>query len=376
MPNEIFFGESRVVDLSGFYGNKKHRKQRVRGLIRILSSYKFTIVENTPIEQEIALDPELLGQVFENLLASYNPETQTTARKQTGSFYTPRPIVDYMVTESLKCYLKGELCKRLPDILEADADEGLDILFLYTDREHSFTEEERDVLIQAIDNCKILDPACGSGAFPMGALHRLVFLLQKLDPHNERWMRRQIDKAAEIYDAQAREVAIDAIKRDFADNELDYGRKLYLIENCLYGVDIQPIAIQITKLRCFISLVCDQRTNRKETKNYGIRPLPNLETKFVAANTLVRLPRQHGPQQLGLDSSQTLRRLERDLEEVRHRHFTATTRRKKLSLQRKDKDLREKLALELRKGIFNDDSVLRKNSRLESLRLYKRRGFL
>ena len=194
-PNELFFGKSRVVDLSAIYADKKRRKQRVRGLIHILSGYKFTIVENTPIEQEIALDPELLGQVFENLLASYNPETQTTARKQTGSFYTPRPIVDYMVTESLKCYLKGELCKRLPDILEADADEGLDILFSYTEREHAFTEEERAILIEAIDNCKILDPACGSGAFPMGALHKLVFILQKLDPHNERWMRRQIDKA-------------------------------------------------------------------------------------------------------------------------------------------------------------------------------------
>ena len=71
---------------------------------------------------------------------------------------------------------------------------------------------------------------------------------------------------------QAREVAIDAIKRDFADNELDYGRKLYLIENCLYGVDIQPIAIQITKLRCFISLVCDQRTNRNRDKELRNSP--------------------------------------------------------------------------------------------------------
>ena len=360
VPNELFFGEPRVVDLSAIYADKKRRNQKVRGLIHILNGYKFTIVENTPIEQEIALDPELLGQVFENLLASYNPETQTTARKQTGSFYTPRPIVDYMITESLKFYLKGELCKRLPDILEADADDGLDILFSYSEREHAFTDEEKSVLIQAIDNCKILDPACGSGAFPMGALHKLVFILQKLDPHNEGWMQRQIDKATEIDDVQAREAAIDAIKRAFEDNELDYGRKLYLIENCLYGVDIQPIAIQITKLRCFISLVCDQRANRNKAKNYGIRPLPNLETKFVAANTLIYLPRQQGTQQLGLDSSKTIRRLEKDLEEVRHRHFSATTRREKLLLQKKDKDLREKLALELRQGIFNDDSVSQK----------------
>ena len=70
-----------------------------------MESYKFTITENTPIEEDVALDPELLGKVFENLLASYNPETKTTARKQTGSFYTPREIVNYMVDESLIAYL-------------------------------------------------------------------------------------------------------------------------------------------------------------------------------------------------------------------------------------------------------------------------------
>ena len=251
--------------------------------------------------------------------------------------------------------------KRLPDILEADADEGLDILFSYSEREHAFTDGEKSVLIQAIDNCKILDPACGSGAFPMGALHKLVFILQKLDPHNAQWMRRQIDKATEIDDVQAREASIDAIKRAFADNELDYGRKLYLIENCLYGVDIQSIAIQITKLRCFISLVCDQRANLNKAKNYGIRPLPNLETKFAAANTLISLPRQQGSEQLGLDSSP-------DYSETRER--TRKTCAIVTSLQqlevrnyhcrRKDKEIREKLVLELRKGIFNDDSVARR----------------
>lgn len=83
-------------------------------------SEKFTIVENTPIDQEIALDPELLGKVFENLLASYNEETKTTARKQTGSFYTPRPIVDYMVDESLKAHLTRALVEK-SRIKELDA---------------------------------------------------------------------------------------------------------------------------------------------------------------------------------------------------------------------------------------------------------------
>ena len=88
VPNEIFFSEPQEVNLNAVYDTKNSR-YTVRGLIHILNRYKFTIAENTPIEQEVALDPELLGQVFENLLAAYNPETGTTARKQTGSFYTP-----------------------------------------------------------------------------------------------------------------------------------------------------------------------------------------------------------------------------------------------------------------------------------------------
>ncbi|MFM5955602.1 MAG: hypothetical protein ACKOQ2_00300, partial [Dolichospermum sp.] len=106
VPNVLFFGEATDVDLNQTYGTK-NKKYKVQGLINIFNRYKFTIDENTPIEEEIALDPELLGKVFENLLAAYNPETETTARKQTGSFYTPREIVNYMVDESLIAYLQN-----------------------------------------------------------------------------------------------------------------------------------------------------------------------------------------------------------------------------------------------------------------------------
>ena len=101
VPNELFFAEEHEVELSAVAGTPKNRRARVRGLIHLLNRYKFTIAENTPIEEEVALDPELLGRVFENLLAAYNPETGTTARKQTGSFYTPREVVNYMVDEAL-----------------------------------------------------------------------------------------------------------------------------------------------------------------------------------------------------------------------------------------------------------------------------------
>ena len=88
VPDFLFFGVEREVDLSADYGDTKFRRVPVRGLIHIFNRYNFTVEENTPIEQEVALDPELSGKVFENLLAAYNPETGATARKQTGSFYT------------------------------------------------------------------------------------------------------------------------------------------------------------------------------------------------------------------------------------------------------------------------------------------------
>jgi type I restriction-modification system DNA methylase subunit len=339
VPNHLFFAEKqRGIDLSEAYGRKDRGKEEVSGLIRILNRYKFTIVENTPIDQEIALDPELLGKVFENLLASYNEETKTTARKQTGSFYTPRPIVDYMVDESLKSYLAQALTEKT-GMQREDAEAGLDILFAYTEREHAFSDREKRVLIRAIDDCKILDPACGSGAFPMGVLHKLVYILGKLDPGNKLWRQKQIEAAEAIPDSTAREAAITAIEEAFDKNEDDYGRKLYLIENCLYGVDLQPIAIQISKLRFFISLICDQKTNRDKAKNHGIRPLPNLETKFVAADTLIGLPEME--QSLLVDPR--VDEIEREIESLYHRHFGIQRRDQKLALQRRINELRREL---------------------------------
>lgn len=339
IPDRLFFAQHATADLSDVYGDKKRKSEKITGLIHILHRYKFTIVENTPIDQEIALDPELLGKVFENLLASYNEETKTTARKQTGSFYTPRPIVDYMVDESLKAHLSRRLVQQAR-MTEPDAKAGLDILFAYTERQHPFTQDEVALLIQAIDSLKILDPACGSGAFPMGVLHKLVYVLGKLDPDNQRWKETQLAKL----DSQPMREALEAA---FADNNDDYGRKLYLIENCLYGVDIQPIAIQITKLRFFISLVCDQRTNRSKKDNHGIRPLPNLETKFVAADTLIGLPIPEPD----LFLRSLIEPIEREIETAYHNHFTIQRRDQKLALQRKIKGLRQRLADTLLQGL-------------------------
>jgi len=374
VPNELFFGDFQDVDLNADFGTSR-KKYQVRGLIEIFNSYKFTIAENTPFEEDVALDPELLGQVFENLLAAYNPETQTTARKQTGSFYTPREIVNYMVDESLIAYLKNYLPSPPAPLPQGEegkkqeesqsltppspqgeggrGDEGrLRHLLSYTDEPHQFTDAEVERLIQALDNCKILDPACGSGAFPMGILQKMVHILSKLDRHNERWKHQQKEReilpvledlrqAQKISYEQAREAAVrqleerlGQIEDDFANNEKDYPRKLFLIENCIYGVDIQPIALQIAKLRCFISLIVEQKVDNNQP-NRGILPLPNLETKFVAANSLIRFS-----DQLNLRSNEVIA-TEQELKEVQKKHFTARSKATKDKYRERDQELRK-----------------------------------
>lgn len=348
VPNFLFFSDYRTLDLSDAYGDKKRKKEKVRGLINLLDSYKFTVTENTPIEEEIALDPELLGKVFENLLASYNPETGITARKQTGSFYTPREIVHYMVDESLIVYLEGQLKAKVPGLSDMkDLQNLLREVFAYTEKVHPFDEDEVEALIDAIDKCKILDPACGSGAFPMGILHKLVFILGKLDPQNERWKQKQLDKLDSV---SMRE----ELERTFENNDDDYGRKLYLIENCIYGVDIQPIAIQISKLRFFISLICDQRTNKNKARNCGIRPLPNLETKFVAANTLISLKKKQT-----LLRNPEIDNKEAQIERLRKRYFSVRSRREKLKLQEQDRQLRMEIYQLLKADDWDDYAAKR-----------------
>jgi adenine-specific DNA-methyltransferase len=348
ISDELFFSsKEKTADLSN-YGLSKYAK--VRGLIDILNSYNFTTDEATPIDQEIALDPELLGKVFENLLASYNPETQTTARKATGSYYTPREIVDYMVEESLREYLETKV---------PEAKEILDDLFSYSVEELSIPEDLRLKLIKAIDQVKIIDPACGSGAFPMGILHKLVFLLQKLDPKNETWKEIQLERASKEADAvfrsekekQEREKLLEEINENFDEsvNYPDYARKLYLIENCIYGVDIQPIAIQISKLRFFISLILDQKVDRSKP-NFGILTLPNLETKFISANTLIGLEKSL---QKSLRNPE-IERLEQELKFLRHRYFRIKSRAEKIQLQNEDRELREKLKKALIGGGWGD----------------------
>ena len=344
IPNRLFFGESGVIDL--------------------FERYKFTVEENTPAEQEVALDPELLGKVFENLLAANTPETAEKVRKQTGSYYTPRAVVEYMVDEALV----GALARKA---LPPDEDEDfyhqrlrylLDYEDAFSDADTLFTPKERKGVVRAIGELRVLDPAVGSGAFPMGILHKLTLALRRLDQDNRLWQGLQREKAEvrakdafRTEDQKARREELTEISDTFERyRDSDFGRKLYLIQNSIYGVDIQPIACQIAKLRFFISLAIEQRPNEDEGDNYGIKPLPNLETRFVAANTLLGLDTST---QMTLGQTGEVPRLQRELRANRERHFHATTRRRKLECRRRDANLRRRLADALRGAGFSAESA-------------------
>ena len=333
IPNRLFFDDA--------------------GLVSIFRKYKFTVEENTPAEQEVALDPELLGKVFENLLAAtIVPETKDSARKQTGSFYTPRVVVDYMVDEALVAALAQQAQPSDGDSVFWQ--ERLRYLLDYSDAGEVFDEAETDSLIRAIAELKVLDPAVGSGAFPMGVLHKLTLALRRLDLHNERWEVLQKELAGErtkgalnVRDQQERDAELLEISDTFEKyRDSDFGRKLYLIQNSIYGVDIQPVACQIAKLRFFISLAIEQQTD-PAYPNSGVKPLPNLETRFVAANTLLGLEK---PLQRTLGQTDAVTKLEQALTTNRERHFHAGARREKLRLRSEDKRLRGLLETELVKA--------------------------
>ena len=277
-----------------------------RGLFSIFSRYNFTIEENTPLEQQVALDPELLGKVFENLLGVYNPETKETARKQSGSFYTPREIVDYMVDETLISYL-GDT-KLVRSLLSES--------FTYNELDWS----EYQTIAAKLKTVKILDPACGSGAFPVGMLNRIVEILGKL-------------------------------KTDRGDV---FKLKRHIIENCIYGSDIQCIAAQITKLRFFISLIVNCERD-EEKPNFGIPELPNLETKFVAANSIIGVSKLSGDG--GMLEDPGVIAITEELRQVRHDHFNANTAARKRRLVKRDAELRKKLYDRLNGNLYQPEDA-------------------
>ena len=200
----------------------------------------------------------------------------------------------------------------------------------------------------------------GSGAFPMGVLHKLTLALKRLDPRNEHWealqKARAAERAAAAFDAptqQERDDELAEISNTFERyRDSDFGRKLYLMQNSIFGVDVQPVACQIAKLRFFISLAIEQEAD-PQAENFGIKPLPNLETRFIAADTLLHLETAG---QLDLFRQQ-IESLKTRLAENRERHFHATTRRQKLACKDADRNLRQELSEVLRDaGLPEDDA--------------------
>ena len=350
-PNPLdMFGEgSEIPSRVGLHVPSSIFFDEHDGLFPVLRRYKFTVEENTPLDCEVALDPELLGRVFENLLAAYDPATKDHARRATGSYYTPRAVVEYMSTETIAMALAAKLDDQCSEIawvtsLRRLVDESRDI-----DGELEFSLHQRELIVRAVAELTILDPAVGSGAFLMNMLHTLTVVLRRVDPHGTLWLAihrsrgpvgstqgKMIDNQSMCHGTLA-----DVGPGDGYADDLDYYRKLYLIQNSLFGVDILPTACQIAKLRFFISLAIEQTSGSGPNAD-GFVPLPNLETRIIAADTLVY---KRGQQVLGsLEKSQ----LDQELRDNRKTHFNAITNEQKLRCRRVDEQLRNRLASVMR----------------------------
>jgi adenine-specific DNA-methyltransferase len=266
LSNRYFFEERHTETIPELGGDCK-----VEGIVRILSKYQYKLTLDNLFdhaEYSQTIDPEFIGKVFESLLSCVDADTKENRRKITGSYYTPREIVDYMVGGALDAYLQNN-----------------------------------NNLLQ----CKILDPACGSGAFPCGIMNEIV---HRLDPDK---LLSQLER---------------------------YHIKLKILQNVIYGVDIQPMATQITVLRLFLALI-QEITPDKKRENYGIEPLPNLEMKFVCANTLIGLKKEK-QKKLELPIIKTT---VKQLQETRNQYLTARTLEEKERLQKYDESLRSTLSV-------------------------------
>ena len=285
----------------------------IKELFEFFEKYNFTVDESAPFDIEISIDPEMLGRIFENLLAEINPESSASARKETGSFYTPREIVDYMVCESIKLYLY----KKTQNV-KADK---IDNIFSVNE-EADFSNEERNEILNAIHEMKILDIACGSGAFPMGILNRVFNIIDKLDSNHEFYKEFLLKNIK----GQARE----EFKKLYQANKFNYAYKLDMLQRMIHGVDIQPIAIEISRLRAFLSLIVDEEKESGH-ENLGIKALPNLEFNFISANSLISL--EHKEKEQKEFSDETTEGIIKRMRNIAEEYFNADTVEKKIRIK-------------------------------------------
>lgn len=275
----------------------------------VLSHYNFTVDESSPEFEQVAVDPEMLGRIFESLLAEQRTETGDQARKAKGAFYTPREIVSYMCEESLKEYLKTKI--------EDDAFRNTRIQEIVSMSESAFRDQDHNkrrdwkpyqtAITQALDELTVLDPAVGSGAYPMGMLHLLVKVYTRIDSKYEKNLTK--------------------LKRD-------------ILSRSLYGSDIDSTAIEISRLRAWLSLVVDMEEGEQ------VAPLPNLEFHFVCANTLISLPKE-----AGIFDTPNLRE---NLSEIRKDYYNTNSKSKKETLRKRYEKLLAPNALSLFGGVDNE----------------------
>jgi len=261
-----------------------------RTLYDHFDSFNFTTDESTPEYEQIAIDPEMLGRIFESFLATLTTETGAQAKKANGAFYTPREIVSYMSRESLRQYLytaldAGEILKTsIDDLLDRPDSEWA--LAGTNSKRDTVAKEDRERIMDALRAIKVLDPAVGSGAFPMGVLHKILSLFERLEPNFD-----------------------------------SYETKLSILKNNIYGVDIDPTAIEISRLRAWLSIIVDVKDIKK------IKPLPNLDFKFVCANSLISLHK--GEASLSSDAN-----LKPELIRIRDEYYATSSKVKKEKLQK------------------------------------------
>src|SRR5665213_727191 len=289
LPNRLFTNNDFVEE--GVTGT---------GILDVFDRYNFTVNEAEPLEKEVAIDPEMLGKVFENLI-------EENRRKGLGAYYTPREIVHYMCQESLINYLDTSLNKDKETVPHAEVEtfvrlgeqishyEAVDTK--YAVKMPRSIEKNARQLDEKLADIAICDPAVGSGAFPVGMMTEIVRARSALKPY--------------FNDVHER---------------TPYHFKRHAIQNCLYGVDIDAGAVEIAKLRLWLSLVVDEEDVQQ------IKPLPNLDYKIVVGNSLLGVEKN-------LFNQEKLNRLE----ELKPKFFDESDRKKKAQFKRQIDDLIHKL---------------------------------
>ncbi|MGH7962812.1 MAG: hypothetical protein ACRERD_13450, partial [Candidatus Binatia bacterium] len=301
----------------------------------LLERFNFTVTEDTPLDVEVAIDPEMLGKIFESLILQLEKDPDKDLRKLTGSYYTPRPVVHFMCQEALKEYLVTQLATDDVGRAEVIQEEVSALLILppadQLDEEQIktlkalFTAAEARTLRQAILDCRICDPAVGSGAFPVGMLHEMVAAAARLD---------------------LRLHGPDILKR----RNYDYDLKKQIIESCLYGVDIQEQAVRLCELRLWLSLVVDYQLDLSKPFTTAIREvpnLPNLSYRIVRGDSLLERLFGYVVQldQMARDArtQQLIESIQADKMSYFREGHTAEKRRLELKILAKQADLTERL---------------------------------